>query len=133
MYSAAIAIAAAASASIALAQDPADGWMAYAVAELPEGAIINSASMKWTNLDNPTKGGAFYSPWFGEDNTIFLYATVSFAHSLASLCAHHVLWLKIQFVERFLGWYFLVWIWFKFFEVPHRHILPIPFYFHRRS
>jgi len=88
MYSAAIAIAAAASASIALAQDPADGWMAYAVAELPEGAIINSASMKWTNLDNPTKGGAFYSPWFGEDNTIFLVRyRVICAQSGFSVCA----------------------------------------------
>lgn len=63
----AVAIATAAVASVAYAQDPAPGWMAYAKAELPEGAIINTMSMKWRNLDNPSKGGAFYSPWYGMD------------------------------------------------------------------
>lgn len=50
------------------AQDPAPGWMAYAVGKVPEGTQrITRLEMKWTVGDDAQPSGAFYSPWFGMD------------------------------------------------------------------
>ncbi len=51
------------------AQDPAGGWMAYAVGSVPEGVErITRLEMKWKVSNDPEGGGnAFYSPWFGMD------------------------------------------------------------------
>jgi len=51
------------------AQDPAEGWMAYAVGSLPTKAErITRLEMTWTVGGNAKKGrSAFYSPWFGMD------------------------------------------------------------------
>jgi len=45
------------------AQDPAPGWLAYAMQTAP--GRLTHAEMKWKVLGNPSEGGAFYSPWFG--------------------------------------------------------------------
>lgn len=77
----------------AVAQDPAQGWLGYAKGVSPTGgrltrvrcaqrlvqlcAASQSASSylplsppqmeaKWVVGSNPTRQGAFYSPWFGE-------------------------------------------------------------------
>uniref|UniRef100_A0A6B2LHB7 Uncharacterized protein n=1 Tax=Arcella intermedia TaxID=1963864 RepID=A0A6B2LHB7_9EUKA len=49
--------------SAAFGQDPASGWMGYAVGTYP--GIITYIEAKWTVGQNPTVGGAFFSPWFG--------------------------------------------------------------------
>jgi hypothetical protein len=50
----------------AVAQDPAQGWMAYAVGQVPKGTQrITHMEMQWTVSNNPPSGGAFFSPWFG--------------------------------------------------------------------
>jgi hypothetical protein len=52
----------------ASAQDPAHGWMAYAVGKLPSGAErITKLDMTWTVGENAKRSSAFYSPWFGMD------------------------------------------------------------------
>lgn len=54
--------------SVALAQDPAGGWMAYAVGEVPNGVErITKLEMTWTVGAEPKKSRAFFSPWFGMD------------------------------------------------------------------
>jgi hypothetical protein len=59
------------SSAIALvnAQDPADGWMAYAVGEVPSDTDrITKMEMTWKVSENPDSDtDAFFSPWFGMD------------------------------------------------------------------
>ena len=54
---------------LAAAQDPADGWMAYAVGSIPSGVErITRMEMTWTVSKEPeSRSGAFFSPWFGLD------------------------------------------------------------------
>eukprot|EP01097_Dermamoeba_algensis_P007324 TRINITY_DN461_c0_g1_i4.p1 TRINITY_DN461_c0_g1~~TRINITY_DN461_c0_g1_i4.p1 ORF type:complete len:147 (+),score=24.27 TRINITY_DN461_c0_g1_i4:59-499(+) len=53
---------------VILAQDPADGWMAYAVGAVPEGTKrITRFEAKWKVGASPSEGEAFFSPWFGMD------------------------------------------------------------------
>lgn len=51
------------------AQDPAEGWMAYAVGKMPsQYQRITHLEMQWVVNHDPSGGGsAFYSPWFGMD------------------------------------------------------------------
>ena len=50
------------------AQDPADGWMAYAVGAVPSGVErITRLEMKWKVSNDPEPSRAFFSPWFGMD------------------------------------------------------------------
>lgn len=50
------------------AQDPAEGWMAYAVGQVPTGTQrITRMEMTWKVGANPPQGSAFFSPWFGAD------------------------------------------------------------------
>ena len=50
------------------AQDPAEGWMAYAVGEVPSGTErITKMQMTWTVGEKPRESNAFFSPWFGMD------------------------------------------------------------------
>mmetsp|Transcript_22222 Transcript_22222/g.46156 ORF Transcript_22222/g.46156 Transcript_22222/m.46156 type:complete len:416 (-) Transcript_22222:98-1345(-) len=51
------------------AQDPASGWMAYAVGDISgTGAErITKLEMTWTVGAEPKKSSAFFSPWFGMD------------------------------------------------------------------
>merc|ERR1719272_1002029 len=52
----------------ALAQDPAEGWMAYAVGQVPASVDrITRLEMKWKVSNNPSSSSAFFSPWFGMD------------------------------------------------------------------
>lgn len=52
----------------AYAQDPADGWMAYAVGSIPEKYDrITKLKMTWTVGEKPRDSFAFFSPWFGMD------------------------------------------------------------------
>lgn len=56
------------SASFCCAQDPANGWLAYAVGEVPAGTErITRLEMTWKVGQNPKRGNAFFSPWFGMD------------------------------------------------------------------
>lgn len=49
-------------------QDPAGGWMAYAVGSIPTNfERITHLEMTWTVGENAKSSGAFYSPWFGMD------------------------------------------------------------------
>lgn len=60
----------AASVALAAAQDPADGWMAYAVGTVPAGTQrITRLEMQWKVGANPNPSSAFYSPWFGMVST----------------------------------------------------------------
>jgi len=59
---------AASAVAVAAAQDPANGWIAYAVGEVPAGkGRITSLEMTWKVSENPSRGNAFFSPWFGMD------------------------------------------------------------------
>ena len=53
------------------AADPAGGWMAYAVGQIPAGVQrITKLEMTWVvagGSQDPPHGFAFYSPWFGMD------------------------------------------------------------------
>jgi len=50
------------------AQDPAHGWMAYAVGTLPDSVDrITRLEMTWTVGAEPKHSRAFFSPWFGMD------------------------------------------------------------------
>jgi len=50
------------------AQDPAHGWMAYAVGSLPSSVErITRLEMTWTVPAKAKRSFAFYSPWFGMD------------------------------------------------------------------
>lgn len=43
-----------------------EGWLGYAAATSPTGkGRITYAEAYWTNGGVPSRGGAFYSPWFG--------------------------------------------------------------------
>eukprot|EP01111_Echinosteliopsis_oligospora_P013367 TRINITY_DN477_c0_g1_i1.p1 TRINITY_DN477_c0_g1~~TRINITY_DN477_c0_g1_i1.p1 ORF type:complete len:227 (-),score=52.05 TRINITY_DN477_c0_g1_i1:105-785(-) len=48
---------------IAYAQDPAEGWLAYATANYT--GHITYMEAKWKVPDDPKRKGAFFSPWFG--------------------------------------------------------------------
>eukprot|EP01084_Bolivina_argentea_P155216 270492_1 len=49
------------------AQDPANGWLGYALGKNPNGGTdpITQIEAYWTNLQEPTQKNCFYSPWFG--------------------------------------------------------------------
>ena len=53
-------------ATAVVAQDPADGWMAYAVGTIPDQAErITRLEMTWKVGEEPKHSFAFFSPWFG--------------------------------------------------------------------
>lgn len=55
-------------AAVVSAQDPAPGWMAYAVGQVPAGTQrITRIEMTWKVGANAAPSSAFYSPWFGMD------------------------------------------------------------------
>jgi hypothetical protein len=55
-------------AAAVVAQDPAEGWMAYAVGAIPQEAErITRLEMTWTVGEEPRHSFAFFSPWFGMD------------------------------------------------------------------
>ena len=55
-------------ASIVHAQDPASGWMAYAVGKIPDSyERITYLEMSWKVGAAASPSRAFYSPWFGMD------------------------------------------------------------------
>ena len=64
-----IATALVAAPALVAAQDPANGWMAYAVGTVPAGTErITKLEMTWKIGADPRRGtGAFFSPWFGMD------------------------------------------------------------------
>ena len=52
----------------ACAQDPAEGWMGYAVGALPANVKrITRLEMTWSVGAEPQRSFAFFSPWFGMD------------------------------------------------------------------
>lgn len=52
----------------ASAQDPASGWMAYAVGAIPSNYDrITRLEMTWTVGQEAERSNSFYSPWFGMD------------------------------------------------------------------
>ena len=54
----------------AVAQDPANGWLAFSSAYPPiAGQRLTFMSATWVNLDNAKDSSSFYSPWFGCDTT----------------------------------------------------------------
>ena len=54
--------------AVTKAQDPAGGWMAYAVGEVPDSVErITRLEMTWTVGAEPRHSRAFFSPWFGMD------------------------------------------------------------------
>ncbi len=56
--------------ALTAAQDPAEGWLAYARALPPSGKPgqrLTKISARWKNLKNPRPSQSFYSPWFGID------------------------------------------------------------------
>ncbi len=64
------ALIAAAALATAAAQDPAQGWLAYARALPPSGKPgqrLTYISARWKNNANPRNSNSFYSPWFGID------------------------------------------------------------------
>lgn len=64
----AISTAAALFVASAAGQDPAEGWMAYAVGSIPAGKErITKLDMKWKVGAKATSSNSFYSPWFGMD------------------------------------------------------------------
>jgi len=53
---------------LASAQDPANGWMAYAVGAIPsQYERITRLEMTWKVGESAGRSNAFYSPWFGMD------------------------------------------------------------------
>ena len=55
-------------ATIVSAQDPATGWMAYAVGNVPAGVDrVTRLEMTWKVGASPARSRAFFSPWFGMD------------------------------------------------------------------
>lgn len=55
-------------APLASAQDPASGWMAYAVGVIPDAYDrITRLQMTWVVGEEPKVSRAFFSPWFGMD------------------------------------------------------------------
>jgi len=54
--------------ALTAAQDPAEGWMAYAVGAMPSNIQrITKLEMTWTVGEAPARSSAFFSPWFGMD------------------------------------------------------------------
>jgi len=53
--------------SVGNAQDPANGWLGYALGVNPDGGDdpITFIEATWVNLKEPTNKNCFYSPWFG--------------------------------------------------------------------
>eukprot|EP00483_Globobulimina_turgida_P007021 UN07035 len=53
--------------AIVRAQDPANGWLGYALGVNPNGGsdVITFIEAYWTNLKVPASKSCFYSPWFG--------------------------------------------------------------------
>lgn len=63
-----VALIASALAFVAQGQDPAEGWMAYAVGSIPsQYERITRLEMTWTVGQSAKRSFAFYSPWFGMD------------------------------------------------------------------
>eukprot|EP00052_Salpingoeca_macrocollata_P001027 m.23417 g.23417 ORF g.23417 m.23417 type:complete len:253 (-) comp11046_c0_seq1:80-838(-) len=54
---------------LALAQDPAEGWMGYAKGVSPSGGTLTHVEAKWRVGGNPSRGGAFFSPWLGIESS----------------------------------------------------------------
>eukprot|EP00026_Physarum_polycephalum_P016542 Phypoly_transcript_17470.p1 GENE.Phypoly_transcript_17470~~Phypoly_transcript_17470.p1 ORF type:complete len:224 (+),score=34.94 Phypoly_transcript_17470:84-755(+) len=54
---------------LCVAQDPAEGWLAYAEGTYPGATRITSLEAKWVVPDNPKRKGAFFSPWFGIESS----------------------------------------------------------------
>ena len=51
-------------------QDPASGWLGYAMGSSPNGSgIITYIEAKWVVPSDPVKKGAFFSPWFGIESS----------------------------------------------------------------
>lgn len=52
--------------SVGNAQDPANGWLGYALGENPDGGDdpITFIEATWVNLKEPTNKNCFYSPWY---------------------------------------------------------------------
>ena len=71
-------------------QDPATGWMAYAVGKLPEGyERITKLSMTWKVGASASPSRAFYSPWFGmdpDDNLNLIQPVNPWSGSAWSMC-----------------------------------------------
>jgi hypothetical protein len=56
------------SSAVIQAQDPAEGWMAYAVGSMPTNyERITKLEMTWSVGEAPKHSRAFFSPWFGMD------------------------------------------------------------------
>jgi hypothetical protein len=49
------------------AQDPAQGWLGYAVANCPAGTTLTLMDAYWPVGATPKRSQSFYSPWFGID------------------------------------------------------------------
>lgn len=49
------------------AQDPAQGWLGYAVANCPAGTTLTMMDAYWPVGATPKRSQSFYSPWFGID------------------------------------------------------------------
>ena len=55
-------------------QDPADGWLAYAVGTLPSATRITFIEGYWKVGANPPRSSSFYSPWFGMGESLCVVA-----------------------------------------------------------
>lgn len=55
--------------SLVAAQDPPQGWLAYATAQCPTGTKLTKMTANWNVLSAPQQSMAFYSPWFGSDTS----------------------------------------------------------------
>jgi hypothetical protein len=55
--------------ALAAAQDPANGWMAYAVGDISSTGAerITRLEMTWAVSESPARSRAFFAPWFGMD------------------------------------------------------------------
>ena len=75
----------------AFGQDPAHGWMAYAVGAVPEHVErITYMAMTWTVGASAPHSRAFYSPWFGmdpADNLNLIQPVNPWSGSSWSMCA----------------------------------------------
>jgi hypothetical protein len=53
--------------AVVSAQDPAQGWLGYAVANCPAGQTLTKMDAYWPVGATPRRSNSFYSPWFGID------------------------------------------------------------------
>ena len=87
---------AASAVAVAAAQDPANGWIAYAVGEVPAGkGRITSLEMTWKVSENPSRGNAFFSPWFGmdpQDNLNLIQPVNPWGGSSSSMYTEYFQW-----------------------------------------